>query len=241
MIKTCPEHGDFEVRTLEMFGCFFESGCPECEKIREEKEAEAERKSRERLFQEDLVKRGIEEEYWEASLEKYRAENESEKQALEAARELEEGRIKKMLLLGSNGTGKTFLGCALAIKLHGIRTTMYELSAKIRSGYQRGESELEILNGLLSYPLIVLDEVGRTKGSEAEKNWLSYLIDKAHTRHIRLLIISNRHMAKTLPAAMKGEAIESFFDNDVISRLRQNSKIVEVKGRDRRAAAFTAV
>lgn len=240
MTNICPKHGEYEVKTVELFGNMYETPCPECEKAQEELLQKQEEESRERYRRNDMIRRGIEEEYFNSTLEGYIAENESEKQALEAAHELAGGKILKLLLLGSNGTGKTYLGCALARKLGGKRTTMYELSAQIRAGYSKGKSELDILDELLSYPLIVLDEIGRTKGSDAEKNWLSYLIDKAHTRHIRLMLISNRHLAKTLSAEKKGEAIENFFDNDVISRLRQNSKIVEVKGRDRRAA-FTAV
>lgn len=237
MIKICDRHGPYETQEVVILGMHFEINCPQCELEKAEKESKENAIIAARNLQTDFLRRGIEEEYFSASLEKYIAENESERKALEAVKELESGEISKLLLLGSNGVGKTFLSCALAIKLHGVRLTMYELSAKIRAGFNRGECELDFLNSLLDFPLIVLDEIGRTKGSEAEKNWLSYLIDKAHTRKIKLLLISNRHLAKSLPADRKGEAIENFFDNDVISRLRQDSKIVEVIGRDRRAPA----
>lgn len=115
---------------------------------------------------------------------------------------------------------------------------MFEISARIRQGYNNNISELDVLDEILSYPLIVIDEVGRTKGSESEHNWLSYLIGKAHARGIKLILISNRHTARNLPAERRGEAIENYFDNDVISRLKQDTLIVEVNGRDRRAAAF---
>lgn len=237
-IKICEKHGEYETKNFEFFGHLYESPCPECERLQEEALLKEEQRKREFYLKKDMLRRGIEEEYFNADFSGFVAENESEQKALNAAKELADGKILKMLLLGGNGTGKTYLGCALARKLGGIRITMYELTAKIRDGYNKNISELSILNDLLSYPLIVLDEIGRTKGSDAEKNWLSYLIDKAHTRHIKLLLISNRHTAKTLSKDKQGEAIENYFDNDVISRLRQNSKIVEVKGRDRRANVF---
>lgn len=233
----CKKHGDYTPEVLELFGVRIETKCPLCEKEEADQEARLLAAEKELKTRETLINRGIEPEYFSAKLTDYRTENQSEKDALAAACELQEGTIKKVLLLGSNGTGKTMLGCALALSLGGVRFTMYELSARIRAGYNNGESEIEIMNDLLSYPLIVIDEIGRTKGSEAELNWLSYLIDKAHTRGIKLLLISNRHQAKALPEARRGESIEMYLPNDAISRLRQNSKIVEINGRDRRASA----
>lgn len=234
MTEVCEKHGKYEAEIMEVFGLKIVSNCPECARVQEEAEKQAEAKIEMNRMIERLQKRGIEREHINASLENYKAENESEKNALESARELAEGRLKKLILLGNNGTGKTHLACALVRKLGGIRITMFELSARIRAGYSRGESELDILDELLAYPFIALDEIGRTKGSESEKNWLSYLLDKAHTRGIPLLVISNRQMARSLSADRKNEAFEFYFDNDVISRLRQNSRIVEVHGRDRR-------
>lgn len=232
----CKKHGEYTPETLELFGVRIETKCPLCEKEEADQEARLIAAEKELKTREALINRGIEPEYFNAKLTDYRTENQSEKDALGAICELKEGTIKKVLLLGSNGTGKTMLGCALALSLGGVRFTMYELSARIRAGYNNGESEIEIMNDLLSYPLIVIDEIGRTKGSEAELNWLSYLIDKAHTRGIKLLLISNRHQAKALPEARRGESIEMYLPNDAISRLRQNSKIVEINGRDRRAS-----
>ncbi len=234
-MEKCIKHGTYEAEEVEIFGIKIKSGCPKCEeeKAREEEKKEEDLKRRQR--EADFLSRGIEPEFFNVSLEDYKAETVNEKKALKACKDLLEGKIKKMLLLGNNGTGKTMLADALAIKLHGVRITMYELSAKIRQGYNEKISELEIMNALLGYPFIAIDEIGRTKGSDAELNWLSYLIDKAHTRGIRLLLISNKRQAHSLSKERRSEAIEYFLPNDAISRLRQNSTIVEVDGRDRRS------
>lgn len=233
-IAKCDKHGTYEAKTLQILGgMIIHTTCPECDKEMEERE----RREAEQRYRDSFPKRGIEPEFYEATLDNYKPETPSEAEALQAARDMEAGKLKKLLLLGANGTGKTHLAAALVKSQRGVRTTMFELSARIRNGYNEGYGEMAVLNDLLTYPLIVIDEVGRTKGSEAERNWMSYLVDKAHTRGTRLVMISNRSTAKNLPPERRGEAFEYFFDNDVISRLRQDSKIVEVKGRDRRAAA----
>lgn len=237
MKTICERHGEYEAEVLELFGHKIISNCPICEKELENLEAKVKAEAQDEARAETLRRQGIEPEHYNASLENYKAENETEKQALEAAKELAAGKIQKLILLGQNGTGKTHLACALVQLLGGVRITMFELSAKIRAGYNNGQSELDILDNLLNKPFIALDEIGRTKGSDAEKNWLSYLMDKAHTRGIKLLLISNRQRASNLPQERRGEAFEFYFDNDIISRLRQNSRIVEVHGRDRRAGS----
>lgn len=234
-MENCIKHGAYKAEEIEILGIKIKTKCPLCEAEKNKRELEKEEVLQKLQIENDFLKRGIEPEFFNVSLEDYKAETENEEKALKACKDLLEGKIKKVLLLGNNGTGKTMLADALAIKLHGVRVTMYELSAKIREGYSKNKSELEIINALLSYPFIAIDEIGRTKGSEAELNWLSYLIDKAHTRGIRLLLISNKRQAHSLPKERLGEAIEYFLPNDAISRLRQNSVIVEVDGRDRRA------
>lgn len=235
----CEKHGEYPTQTIRILGKEITLACPECIKEREEKE-----RTEHQLFLKDkanekLRKQGIEPEYFDKTLDDYVPENASEKKALDSCIAMVQGKIKKLLLLGNNGCGKTHLANALVRSLDGVRTTMYELSAQIRQGYQNGTCELDILNKLLEYPLIVIDEVGRTKGSEAEFNWLSYLVDKAHTRGIRLVMVSNKLQAQSLPADKKMNAIEFFLPNDVISRLRQDSIIVEINGRDRRANRTT--
>lgn len=233
--RVCKKHGPYLTSYINVFDIPFETPCPECEKLREQAEEQTYLKELAEHKRRDLVERGVEPEFLDKTFDDYKAETESEKNALRAVKALQSGTIKKVVLLGANGVGKTMLADCLIKEIGGIRITMFELSARIREGFNCNQTEVNTLEKLLRYPLIVIDEVGRTKGSEAERNWLSYLIDKVHTRGKRLMLISNRQTAKHLPPERKGDAFEYFFDNDVISRLRQDTWIVEVTGRDRRA------
>lgn len=230
MVGYCEKHGEYESMQIQVMGVVIRTTCPAClqNNLKQEKEElSAERKA-------DLERRGISEEFFNATIESYNAESDSEKKALIATKSLISGDIHKLVLLGDCGTGKTHLACAAVKKLNGIRLTMFELGARIRACYATGKSDLDFLDSLLFFPVLAIDEIGRSKGSEAEKNWLSYLIDKAHTQKTRLILISNKKCVRSLPDGKKQEGFEFCFDNDVLSRLRQDSLIVEINGRDRR-------
>jgi DNA replication protein DnaC len=232
--KICELHGPYEPKKVSIRDLVFYSGCPICESIENEREQkEQEEKEKERLYK-NYMARGIEPEFFNATLENYQPENESEKKALEAAREIKEGKIKKLLLLGTNGCGKTHLANALAKDLDGLVLTMFEFNSLLRGGYNKKKTEIETIEeNLLIYDFVVLDEYGLSKCSEMEQNALAYFVDKMHVRGKSLMICSNMERAAT----NRSNAIENYMPNAVISRFLQNSKIVEVKGRDRRRAA----
>ena len=238
----CDIHGDYEGNEILLGGRKIPARCPKClaerEQIERERDlmnhkiAERELENHKRAL---LIKRGVEPEFFDITLDDYKPETEDEQRALRAAHALVDGRIQKLILLGNFGTGKTMIASALALLLDGIRITMFEISARVRAMYNNKEgTEIDVLDELLEYPFIAIDEIGRTKGSEAELNWLSYLIDKAHSRGIKLMLISNRRQAKNLPPEHRNECFEMFLPNDSISRLRQKSVLVELTGRDRR-------
>ena len=143
----------------------------------------------------------------------------------------------KIILLGSNGVGKTMLGSIAVKELGGKIYSMYEISTMIRQSYtMRAErTELEIVRELALIPLLVIDEMGRTKGSDAELNWLSYILDKRHTRELPFMLLSNTHLKRN--CAKKGceRCFENYVNNDVLSRLRQDTDIITINAPDYRA------
>lgn len=198
----------------------------EAEEVAKAKEAEIER----------LQQCNIEQEFYNARFDDYKPFNATQKAALDAVKELVGKKTGKVILLGANGLGKTFLG-AIAVKMLGGKMyTMFEISCLIREAYSplAKKTELEILEELASVPMLFIDELGRSKSSEAERNWLSYVIDKRHTKKLPLMIGGNVHLQKNCSAHGCPHCFERFFGRDVQSRFLQNTRIVEMQGEDYR-------
>lgn len=209
-----------------------------CQKCRDEeaerfaKEIEAEEK-REHIAK--MKKLRIEPMYYNKTFENFETKTDEQKIAKEYAEKLSIEKKGKLVMIGKNGTGKTHLAIAALKKIGGEIYTMFEISSLIRTSYSTpGETELQILNRLARVKLLVIDEVGRSKGSESESNWLSYIIDKRHVRYLPSIIISNRHLKKNCPERGCDKCIENYLDSDIISRLVENGKILEFTGRDYR-------
>lgn len=237
-ICNLPGHGEYESeRVFEFHNIVIYSRCPVCEKlkIRQLEESQFEGKKRSEIKRrKHMEEQGIESEYFSATIDNYIPHNESQRKAKEACKRLLNGEIKKIVLTGPNGIGKTHLASALAIELDGAVITTSKLNAMISDGYTQGLTAVETLENILLHRFVCLDEVGRTKGSDTELNWLSYLVDKAHVRGIKLMLISNLPLARNVPANKQANCLERFLPNDVISRLCQYSEFVEMEGDDYR-------
>lgn len=237
LVHLCERHGEVPCEVAVINGEPMRSFCPICEAEieRENARKEAERqKERERLA---LIARyeemNIEREYWNKTLDGYEPVSESQREAKAAVARLIERRRGKVVLLGSNGCGKTHLGACAVKALGGRVLTMYEITTMIRQSYSmRAErSELEIVGELASVPMLFIDEMGRTKGSAAELNWLSYILDKRHQRGLPFMLASNSHRMRDCPNGKKHceQCFENFLGNDIISRLMEDTEIVTMR------------
>lgn len=209
--------------------------CPECENEKLEKEAQRLAKE---IREENIKlckKCNVEPEYYDKTLDDYIPKTESQEKALAGVKKLLSGKIKKLVLIGDYGTGKSMLGNIAAKETNGLIYSMYEVSTMIRQSYtvKAIKSELEIVNDLASIPgVFVLDEMGRSKNSDFNQNWMSYVFDKRHVRNLPFILIKNGHLRKSCPNGGCPDCFENCVDGDVISRLRQNSEIIEIHGED---------
>lgn len=232
----CKKHGNvhgfiFVRDGKPLFKDFVE--CPLCEKERIDAEAERERREADERAEKKRIRKyaemNIEPEFYEKTLGDYKPQTERQAEFREAVRTLIERKAGKLVVLGGNGTGKSMLGAVAAKSMDGVIYTVFQLSLKIRSLGKNDMSEWQFANSLIDAPLLVIDEVGRSKGSEFELNLLSYILDKRHTRNKPFMILSNTHFSRDCPHGSRGceRCFERYFDNDLLSRFRQDGKFIE--------------
>lgn len=234
----CPKHGlvlgVYRMRDGEPF-FRGNNACPLCEKERMAKEEEWERQEAEKRAEKERIRRyaeaNIEPEFYEKTLDDYKPQTARQAEFVDSVRTLIERKSGKLIVLGGNGTGKSMLGAVAAKAMDGVIYTVFQLSLKIRSLGKKDMSEWQFANSLIDAPLLVIDEVGRSKGSDFELNLLSYILDKRHTRNRPFVILSNAHFSRECPHGSRGceRCFERYFDNDLLSRFRQDGKFIELE------------
>ena len=237
----CELHGEYTaIKSVFKSGRESITGCPECEKISFQKQQEEE----ERLAKKEYEERHLEEcrnanirlEFYDKNFSDYEPKTEGQKKALEAVEEMQTTGKGKIILLGSNGAGKTMLGSILARNMGGKIYTMYEIATLIRQSYtpKAEKSELEIVNELATIPFLCIDEVGRIKNTEAVQDWFSYILDKRHSEGLPFMLIGNLHFKKDCKDGGCPKCFENYFDKDILSRLHEDTTIIVLKTDDKR-------
>ena len=225
---------------VTQFGVICAHYCEECIDKYDRKQKAIENQQKENRKKEWLKNIGVKADYETATLGTYEAKTDSQKEALNACKLLKDGDIKKLILLGSNGVGKTHLASALVKLMNGKIITAYEMFALYRSCFSGQNSEIELLHKFSEYPLLVIDEFGRTKGSEAEENFLSAILDARHSDGLPTMILSNLirkrdciFFAENKEACKQRNCkgcLEMWLTSDLISRLREDTKVILIEG-----------
>jgi DNA replication protein DnaC len=236
----CPKHGMQQFLVMFFNGHEFRRFCPECG--REAEEQEEKRKEEEEAIRKEsdrkcrIKEANIEPAFEYVTLGNFTAKTEEQSHNVEKMRALVNGEIKKIVMTGKNGTGKTHLACAAIHALGGKIMTMYEISTSIRATYGpcAQYDELYLVDSYSRLPLFVIDEIGRTKGSDTEANWLSYIIDKRHVRGLPTILISNKHTRKTCPNNGCADCLENYIGEDIMSRLCEDGILLKFTGDDYR-------
>ena len=243
---TCPRHGRKEVEHVKTPFGFVDAMCPDCAAEQEEEE----KKEQERKERENEVKRlenaGIRERYQGCTLANFTVYNESQKNALERCKDLIAGKIEKLVLFGSNGVGKTHLSCGVIRAMGGKRYTVYELVCLLHECYspKASRTELELVRHLGTLPLLVIDELGGTRGTPAEMAFMSAVIDERHSRRKPIMVLTNKtrkekcamyNRSRSVCATCeKQNCIERYLNNDALSRLSECGVKCDITGEDLR-------
>jgi len=153
------------------------------EKENRERERELAEREREELIKK-WQRRGVTPRFYDATWENWKAETPEQKSVLEKVKQAWK---KNLFIIGGNGTGKTHLAMCLA-KDGATYCLVPELFRTVREDMS---IEQETIDDYGECKLLILDEVGRQKGTDFECNLLFEIIDKRWNNLLPTTIIGN--------------------------------------------------
>ena len=112
------------------------------------------------------------------------------------AHEYTEG-VEGLLLYGSTGTGKTLLSCCILqflILQRGVTARFVEfghLLTELRNCFREPGRARDVIDPLVNVPFLVIDELGKGRGSEWELSVLDDLISKRYNAERTTLLTTN--------------------------------------------------
>lgn len=229
--RECKRHGSFDSTKWELQPTTpvtpaFWSQCPKCDmEIQQEQEAAHSQEARDLAMRIALTRYGIPGRFIDSTLDNFSALLPGQKNVLKWARDfayhfdLAMATGRSAMFLGTAGTGKTRLACAIARHIHhrGVAicyTTAPDLMARVKATYsQRSEESTEmVVRDLSEVDFLILDEVGRQLDTDHDKAHLFRVLNNRYEEKKPTLVVSN--LSKTEIGDCLGAA--------VVDRLREN-------------------
>ncbi|GLU37158.1 ATP-binding protein [Pseudomonas sp. NBRC 100443] len=244
----CPVHGRYTEVSVEQYGGgMLANGCPACHfaGLRtspegSEQHLQALQVNQQRKLNALLIGSGITPRFRNATFQSYQADGSVPMaQVLVRCRDFAEqfpehyeaGR--SLLLVGNVGTGKTHLGSAIAqhvIREHGAQAVITSAAQIIRvakgaMARSAQYTERDVIEELVGFDLLVIDEVGAQGGTEYERSLLHEVIDQRYQQVLPTVLISN--LPADTAAAQAGElTLQDFIGERALDRLRQGGRAV---------------
>jgi DNA replication protein DnaC len=198
-------------------------------------------------------------ERYAGGFEDYQTDFPGSNQSLEFAKMIAMDMVKEypvnktgLMLVGPLGVGKTHLACAVLrnLILNGVPGLFYsyaDLLTEIRNTYNangalkyfkdengnRWETESQILNHVINVEVLLLDELGKVKASEWVLDKVREIIGGRYDRKRTTLVTTNFPIdPKIIHGRPKEIPLRDKIGADMVSRLREMCRLVEMDGPD---------
>ena len=155
-----------------------------------------------------------------------------------------------LILHGDVGRGKTHLLVALLRELvfrHGVRVKFVEFShllADLKAGFDHGQGASVLLDPLVEYEVLAIDELGKGRNTEFEGTVLDELVSRRYNAMRPILATTNYAPESSGAAVVSAAAVAvgtvarpglaDRVGDRVYSRLRETCDFIEVQGEDHR-------
>lgn len=121
-----------------------------------------------------------------------------------------------LVLVGGNGLGKSHIAEAAIRDLvaQGKRARwepVVSLLQGLRRCYDRGESADDLLETVAATPWLVLDDLGRERGTDWVRERLYWLVNERSTKHLRTLVTTNEGLV-SIGATLGRATAERVYD-----------------------------
>lgn len=211
--RQCPEHGGYPHHEVEQFqGGPKVKTCSRCRwqalnvaDVPEDRRAAAQQEAQEILVNELLIGSGITERFRGATFDTFLTKDQAQASALLTCSDYAVTFPAKyqagqcLLMLGNIGTGKTHLASSIVqqvIRDHRAQAVIVPASGifrAVKSTMSRAPkfTEEDVLEELGGFDLLVIDEVGASRGSDWEVQLLHEVIDRRYQAVRPTIVVSN--------------------------------------------------
>lgn len=190
---------------------------------------EIEQREREQAARDKITryqKSGVPERYFNESLDTYKVTNAMQTAAAKAATNflhaVKCGDFKSLVLIGTAGTGKTHLACAIIREAGGKYRTAPDIVEEMRraKSFTANETEADIIDYYGHVSLLVIDEIGRGIAATDEKYMLYQILNARYNTRKSTVLISNHKKSDFL----------QYIGVAAADRLVESGDIVEMNG-----------
>ncbi len=222
----CETHGEYT-------GYDLERTCPTCAEIEDERQRQRDARKRVAAV---LAKRwaesGMPEKFCGVTMDDWVVTMEAQRKAKARVQDFVDGRLKRMLLIGSTGTGKTMLAAAAittmtqASDCKPVYTTGSRLIRSIRDSWRKKDvCEQTVMDRFITADVLVVDELGAGRCTEDDRLIISEVLCDRYSADLPTLLISN------LPASQIKTAV---LDERAVDRMREGGAVVAMNWRSLR-------